>query len=173
MKLSQLREQDELCVADLGLAEFSNVRRWHGDVNLSGEKLTSLRGSPSIIIGDFNVKNNFLTDWSYGPSEVHGDVYFDNNSFTNFHNIHEHLKVVKGVIWFSSPNKIKSHVLGFLMIEGLLNLNVSNTTISSSWVHVIEKHLTIIVHTPKDRRSRLYDCQQALIDAELDEFAQL
>ena len=160
------------------------------DLGCAYKKLTSLEGCPSLILGAFTCYDNHLETLKGGPSKVtdyytcsrnylsdldgvasHIGEAFDcsHNNLTSLHNIHKQIKHIGGSANFIH-NPIKSHVLGLLLIDGLEEVSFESFSISSNATrhkmnHIINKHL-------KNGRD-VFACQEELIEAGLDEYAQL
>ena len=66
---------------------------YNGDINVSSQHLTSLEGSPRIVIGNFYCSRNNIESLKYGPEEIHGDFRCLSNKITNLDYIP---KVIKG-----------------------------------------------------------------------------
>jgi hypothetical protein len=134
-----------------------------GNFNCYNNKLTSLEGAPSSVGGNFNCYNNKLTSLEGAPSSVGGNFNCYNNNLTSLHNIHKQIKHIKHIgRWVAfEDNPIKSHVLGLLLIDGLYGVILDNREVSD----IINKHL-------KGERD-VFACQEELIEAGFEEFAQL
>ena len=94
------------------------------------------------------------------PSSIGGNLYCSNNNFTSLHNIHKKIKYIGG---FASFNEcpITTHVLGLLLIDGLQQVYLNTNGVED----IINKHL-------KGDRD-VFACQEELIEAGYEEFAQL
>lgn len=94
------------------------------------------------------------------PEEVEGDFYLGGNKFESLEGIHKHIKRVYGEIFFNNT-PIKSHVLGLLKIKDLFRVILDNQEVQN----IINKHI---------RNGRdVLACQNELIDAGFEDFAQL
>ena len=134
-------------------------------------KLTSLKGIPKNLMR-LAASENLINTLEDFPERIEKDCNINNNKLTNLKNIHKHIKYIGGRLDISE-NPIKSHILGILKIEGLQDVSAfrefhtpkelmhSPLVIA---VAIINKHL-------KDRD--ILACQQELIDAGYEEFAQL
>ncbi len=94
------------------------------------------------------------------PSIVNGNVVCYENKLKSLHNIHKIFKHISGSAEFRH-NPIKSHILGLIMIDGL------KTVLLDSWElqSIINKHLS--------GNRDVFACQEELIEAGFEEFAQL
>ena len=122
-------------------------------------QLTSLKGAPSSVGNHFLCHNNQLTSLEGAPSKVGGDFYCNNNKLTSLCNIHKQIKVIGGN-FNGTKNPIKSHVLGLLKIKKLQKVYLDNKEVQN----IINKYLP---------EGDLFVCQQELIDAGYEEYAQL
>lgn len=94
------------------------------------------------------------------PESVGGDLFLSNNKFKSLKNIHKHIKNIKGELYLNQC-PIESHVLGVLKIKNLTRINMDNKNIQK----ILNKHLS------GDRD--VLACQNDLMDAGFEEFAQL
>ena len=94
------------------------------------------------------------------PSSIGINLYCSNNNFTSLHNIHKKIKYIGGLASFNKC-PITSHVLGLLLIDGLQQVYLDTNGVED----IINKHL-------KGDRD-VFACQEELIEAGFDEFAQL
>ena len=131
-----------------------------GEFSCSRNNLTSLEGAPSSVGGDFHCSDNKLTSLEGAPSSVGGKFYCYDNKLTSLHNIHKQIKHVGRIADFIG-NPITSHVLGLLMIDGLKEVNLDNKEVEK----IIDRHLS------GDRD--VFACQEELIEAGFEDFAQL
>jgi hypothetical protein len=120
--------------------------------------LPSLVGGPEICKGDFYCSTNWITSLEGCPKEIGGYFFLEHNRITNLHNIHHHLRRCNGIVL--SQNPIKSHILGLLKIEDLNEATFTDIRLSS----IISKYLPM---------GDVIDCQDELIEAGYEEFAQL
>ena len=63
-------------------------------------QLTSLQGAPQSVGGDFNCPNNKLTSLDGAPQSVDGHFVCHHNKLTSLHDIHKHIKEIKGYAYF-------------------------------------------------------------------------
>ena len=92
---------------------------------------------------------------------IAGHFYCTNNQLTSLKNIHKHIKCIKGE-FHCADNNIDSHILGLLLIDGVIHIEMNNKYIQN----ILNRHLG------KGRQS-VMDAQRELIDAGYEEFAQL
>ena len=201
MKLSDLFEEETKSAygdfSDRGLSTFIGTRinsKINATFKCNNNGLTSLEGGPKRVIGDFECKNNKLTDLKGSPERVIGKIDASNNPelsslegvtpeiddnlvlyncprLTSLKGIHKHFKggYLKGVIML--PNSINSHLLGLVLIPGLLHAGLANAnkTRLADALKIINNYLNRHI----DEEADVIQCQQELIDAGLKAFAQL
>lgn len=122
--------------------------------------LVSLEGSPEKIDVDFMVHHNNIDSLEGCPKFVGCDFWIHTNKLTNLHNIHKQIKHIGGLANFNC-NPIKSHVLGLLLIDRLVRVDLDNVIVQN----IINKHL-------KGDRD-IFACQEELIEDGFEEYAQL
>ncbi len=136
MKVAELFENYERSILSVFCKQLDKVSK---SINYEGYRLDSLEGA---------------------PSSIGGNLYCSINNFTSLHNIHKIIKHIGGHADFRY-NPITSHVLGLLLIDGLLFVMLGNEKVED----IINKHLE------GDRD--VFACQEELIEAGYEEFAQL
>lgn len=124
----------------------------------NSNKLKSLKGAPQKA-GTFQCSLNTLTTLEGVPSIIDGDFICDDNDLTSLHDIHKQINAIFGKGWFHN-NPIKSHVLGLLKIKRLNLVTLDNKEVEE----IINKYLP---------DGDIIECQQELIEAGLEEYAQL
>lgn len=149
-----------------------------GRVICAGNWLTDLNGDLDEVTRSFDVSSNRLTSLEGCPklSGDHVTLNLFNNNLTSLRNIHKHIPRLDGRIILTS-NPIKTHVLGLLLIDGLIEINYDDIFSVESHdkelrrvVEIINRHLT------EDRRvsmARVNRCQDELIEADLEDFAEI
>ena len=182
MKLKELFEEDRTYEK----AFTPRWGTWEKNIDCSFQQLTSLEGCPQLIRGDFNCENNKLTSLVGSPRRIEGefygnnagkleslegcpryvvsDFYIKNCGLTNLHNIHKHIDYI-GDTLYVTLNPIKSHILGILKIDGLWSVWLDNKEVTK----ILHKYLKGIPVRERD----ILACQQELIDAGFEEYAQL
>ena len=130
-----------------------------GNFSCGENKLTSLKGAPSSVGGTLFCNNNKLTSLEGAPSSVGRNFSCHNNELTSLSTIHKIIKEVRGYMNFED-NPIKSSVLGLVKIKGLTNVIFDNKKLEK----IMNKYLPL---------GDIFDCQEELIEAGLDEYAQL
>lgn len=109
---------------------------------------------------DFHCSYKGIESLEGAPSIVNGTVVCFDNKLKSLHNIHKIFKHISGGAEFRK-NPIKSHILGLIMIDGLRYVTLDSWELQS----IINKHLS------GDRD--VFACQEELIEAGFEEFAQL
>jgi len=132
---------------------------WH---SLASKRLTSLEGCPEFVGCNFNLANNYLSSFKGAPKFILGYLNVTMNSFTDFKGINEHIKRIDGWL-YADENMIDSHVLGLMRIKGLTGVRLSE------YLRPVQD---ILNHHIQHAKS-IYDCQDALIEANMERFAQL
>lgn len=140
-------------------------------IDLKSKGLTDLIGvTPREISKSFLCENNFLTSFK-GISPVVGEMINGNyNKMISLQGIHTHVKEVKLIALYDCW--IKSHVLGLFLIKNLVHVDLRREIgRSNKWGYIVNKHLSgKRVDGSKDA---MYACQEELLHAKLDEYAQL
>ena len=160
MKLHELFEAEERSVKSILSILGKQPKKIKRDFICSSMRLTSLEGSPKEVGGAFLCSSNKLTSLEGISPIIRLQLSCIANKLTSLHNIHKQIKHIGGRANFTF-NPIKSHVLGLLLIDGLKNVLFSNKKVEA----IINKHLAA------DRD--VFACQEELIEAGLEEFAQL
>jgi len=125
----------------------------------ANNELTSLKGAPSSVGVTFSCAENKLTSLEGAPSQIGGNFYCHRNKLTSISNIHKYIKEVRGYMNFEK-NPIKSSVLGLVKIKGLTDVMFDNKKLEK----IMNKYLPL---------GDIFDCQEELIEAGLEEFAEL
>ena len=129
------------------------------DFDCCDNELTSLEGAPSSVGGNFYCNYNELTSLAGVPSSVGRNFSCRNNKLTSLSNIHKTIKEVDGYMNFEK-NPIKSSVLGLVKIRGVTDVMFDNKKLEK----IMNKYLPL---------GDIFDCQEELIEAGLEEFAEL
>lgn len=135
------------------------------DWNCSKNELYSLdlENIPSRISGNFYCSDNKLISLEGAPSLIGGDLDCYSNRLSSLHNIHKQIKHIGGFADFRK-NPITSCVLGLLLIDGLTEVYLENKK-EKKVQNILNKHL-------KGDRD-VFACQEELIEAGFEDFAQL
>lgn len=132
-----------------------------GDFDCNRNLLKSLKGAPKHVGGVFNCAFNDISSLEGAPSFIGEDFNCSNNKqLTSLHNIHKQIKHIgRGAYFDGCP--ITSHVLGFLLIDGLTSVVLENLNVQ----------IIINTHLYDDRD--VFACQEELIEKGFEEYAQL
>lgn len=123
------------------------------------EDLVSLKGAPRRVGGSFNCQNNQLTSLEGAATLIGAHFSCIDNKLTSLKDVHKHIHMIRGN-FYCTRNPIKSHVLGLLKIKGLHCVLIDDNKVED----IINKYLP---------EGDIFACQQELIDAGLEEYAQL
>jgi Leucine-rich repeat (LRR) protein len=129
-----------------------------GDFTCSYNQLTSLKWSPEKIKMSFYAHDNQLTSLEGCPKEIGEELDCSNNQIKDLHDIHKH--ITKCAHLSLKGNQIESHVLGLLKIENLKFVSLDNDELQD----IINKYLPL---------GDIFECQEELMAAEFEEYAQL
>ena len=177
MKVHELFEDEEISILSVKgvLPDYFNGTIFASDLNLTSlegspsiidtlycdnNQLGSLKGGPTTVKNNFVCENNKLTSLEGAPSSVGGYFACFENKLTSLHNIHKQIKHI-GLYAYFECNPITSCVLGLLLIDGLEKVYLDTNGVED----IINKHL-------KGDRD-VFACQEELIEAGYEEFAQL
>lgn len=126
----------------------------------SNNQLESLKGGPTFVGNDFTAHNNKLKNLDFAPFSINGHVCVNQNEIASLHNIHKSIKRINGTFDLVN-NPITSNVLGLLLIHGLIEVYLDNQKLQK----IINNHLS--------GHRDVFECQEELINANLDDFAKL
>ncbi len=133
-------------------------KRVDGDFFCGRNELESLEGSPETVGIDFYCQANKLKSL-VGITKKVKDLCVNGNQLTNLHNIHKMVDIDGAADFLANP--ITSHVLGLLMMPKLEEVYLDNVKV----LRIINRHLA------GDRD--VFACQEELIDAGFEDYAQL
>jgi len=134
-----------------------------GNFNCFNNQLTSLEFCPVKVGGNFSCFNNQLTSLEFCPKEVGGNFWCSDNKLTSLADIHKRLKKMNG-IFNANKNPIKSNVIGLMLVAGCKEVKLDNIEI----MIIMNKHLK----SPFGHL-RLLECQEDLLSAGFEEYAEL
>jgi hypothetical protein len=126
----------------------------------SHNNLTTLKHAPLTVGHNFDCSYNKLTALELLARQIDYNFKCEYNKLTSLQGIHKQIKQIGNIADFRK-NTIKSHVLGLIRIERLKKVFFDDDELTK----IINKHL-------QDGRD-VMACQDELIDAGLDEYAQL
>jgi len=169
----------------------------HGDCEIFATEIKSLEGAPKTVGGKFLLSSNSkLTSFKGAPVHVNGDVIIEKNGLMDSL---EGLPVeIGGTLdlsgWYGGSLKgigrvhkcstikiagVTKNILGLMMIEGLKSVTVGYSKDGRTDGYdekLLKKALSIISpHYGKGREDKklVFKVQEELIDADLDEYAEL
>lgn len=153
--------------------QFGTVEK---DFIIMDNQLTSLKGCPKHVTGSFDARNNMLSTLEFMPKYILEDCTIGNQNgrLTSLKNIHKYTDSIDGYLGIQD---IKSNMLGILKIDNPPEkvYLTDNDMKLSNVCRIINKHL-IIIHGMKDDKIRnqiILECQQELLDHDLDEYAEM
>ena len=133
------------------------------------KNLSSFSGLPNVkaelhIMGCDSL--NFPNEPVGITIDGHHNLISKCESITNFKDVHKTFKSITGGLSILECKNVKSHILGFLKIEGLSNIfaDKCNDNFEKA-IEILNRH----VKGDKD----ILNCQNELIDAGLEEYAQV
>lgn len=133
-----------------------------GEFLCNRNKLTSLKGSPTKCKA-FYCDENELTALEFAPSTIMGNFDFDNNYITSLIGINDIISEIHGEFHCEGYKQISSGGLGLLLIKNLQDIVL--TFKDQEAQDIINKYL--------GRPDDIFECQNELIEAGLEEYAQL
>ena len=136
---------------------------YSGNFYCSNNQLTSLEGAPSSVGGDFRCSINKLKSLEGASSSVGGDFWCSFNQLTSLTGIHKILKQMNGNFYVDN-NPLKSNVIGLLLVKGCKEVRLDNKQIQE----IMNRHL----QSPFGNK-RVIECQSEMLDADLDDWAEL
>lgn len=155
MKVSELFEETERSILTVMGQQPDRIV---GDFTCAGKSLISLEGAPRVVTGSFYCQRNYIDSLDHVPESMNYLNFYE-NELESLHNIHK--KIKHCTIGGFEKNPIKSHVLGLLLIEGL------------NHVYFDIHHLAKIINDHLKGDRDVFACQEELIEAGLEDFAQL
>jgi len=176
MKLNEIRDVNTPSSGIAGDEVFDGkklapkgVRReeWPKDLDLSNRRtITTLKGCPRVIRGNFIASLTKIENLDGAPEEVYGSVLLARTKITSLKDIHKHIKKCEHLN--ISTLSIRGPMLGVLKIEGLNYISFPYGKNAEKAAQIINKYLK----QPFGNK-RVMECQSELLDAGLDEFAEL
>ena len=177
---------------DCNLTSLENApNKIDGQFSCTGNKnLISLEGAPKKINGSFNCSNNKkltslkgctqegvesfychfcnLTSLIGVPKKINGNFWGIGNPIKTIKGIHQIFEYINGEL--AVPDSVESNILGVLKIKNLKKFYFSNdisSYVKSDISEIVNKYL------PNPSPSDIIDCQNELIDAGYEEYAEL
>ena len=152
---------DVVTVSALGGAKitYRKLFKESGYFNANRTGVKSLVGIPLDWNNSIYAVGNQLSTFDGIPPVLSGTICLSENHFETLHHIHKHILELSGILMIEH-NRIKSHVLGLLKIKKLIRVVFDNKNVED----IINKYLP---------EGDILECQQELIDAGFEEYAQL
>lgn len=141
-----------------------------GEFVCDHNKLTTLKGIPSEISGSLLCYKNELTTFDGFPEKIGGDLECWGNKFTTLKNIHKHIKQINGkvILWTTVHDKndkyIPTQILGLLLIKGVTKLIFADKSVEK----IVNNYLP-----NRHGMTAVFECQEELINAGFEEYAEL
>jgi len=132
-------------------------------------KLTSLKGCPKFVGEDFDVSDNQLTEIDFAPEIILGDFNIAKNKITSLKDIHKKCHQCNGHIVIGGT-PISKAILGVILIDHLESLSVIVQVAHSM---PLLKAAAIVNKYLGKGKAGVLDAQNELIEAGLDDFAEL
>lgn len=187
-------------VLDFGGKAITRIPKYDkpsGRVNVvvtNCERLTSLEGLPESVVSVRARNCEALKTWKGGPHTVDGNVFLQGSGIESLEGLMtvggglnlsgcKQLKNLHGIgmtylkqcSMLYLPPSITSHVLGLMLIESLDSVQVLPEGQNKDLEHAIEiitKHYNGFART-EERQDDLIDLQHELIEAGLEDYAEL
>ena len=144
-------------------------KKINGNFNCSNNKnLTSLKGMPQEGVANLECSSCKLTSLEGAPKKINGNLICTNNPITSLKDIHKIIEEIKN--FMIVPSSIESNILGVLKIKNLQNFNFfgkDGKYKKNEISNIINKYL------PNPNASQILDCQNELIEAGFEEYAEL
>jgi hypothetical protein len=153
--------EDDLYADDVGLSSLEgSPTRITGKFGVSGNNLTSITGGPKFVAKEYDLSDNKITSIEGLDCEVGETIDLSNNPIESLKDIHKKLKLTDpfGGELRLYGNKIRSHVLGLLLVQGLHFIQGYNKD-RSPWILI----LTDAIKKFDDPRKRVMWAQAELI----------
>ena len=140
-----------------------------GDATFFKCGLTSLKWVPSFVGGGLDVASNKITSIDdMTETTILGGWDLKKNQIKSFHNIHKKVTRCNGLILIDR-NPVESHVLGFILIEGLEGVSVDEDLTNEP----VQQAFEIVNKYIGKGKSGVIEAQEEMLDLGLDDFAQL
>lgn len=154
------KSKDRLKISKLPVKFFHALKSF----NVSHNELETLAGCPDIVEENFNASFNYdLKSFALGPKRVYGNYSAEGCNIRSLVGISDHIECISGelIITFG---KIKEGGLGLLLIEELKDFYYGTGNFPTPW-SIINDYL--------GRPDDIFECQNELIEAGFEEYAQL
>ena len=152
-----------LTIDNKKITEQTPSEPWPGAFDCYNNQLTSLEFCPKEVDGSFHCSYNKLTSLEFCPKEVGGNFRCSFNKLTSLADIHKRLKKMNGK-FYAYNNPIKSNVIGLMLVAGCKEVQLDNVEVQN----IMNKHFK----SPFGHL-RLLECQEDLLSAGFEEYAEL
>lgn len=168
---SKVTVQGDVDISAAGLSrlpvQFEEVT---GNFICSRNSLVSLAGCPRRVVRHFDCSMNNLDTLDYCPEEVGANFICKDNDITSLIGISDKIKTLGFILlapvrFYITFEKIKTGGLGLLLIDKLNIIEDENSKIDYGPAGIINKYL--------GHPDRIFECQEELIEAGFEEYAQL
>ena len=131
------------------------------------KKITTFNGSPKMVNGAFIVSDCNISSVEGLPEFIKQNCFITKNPIKTLKNIYKNVKEIGGKLYVE--NSVESNVLGVLKIKNLKELIFlnKNTYTKTEISNIINKYL------PNPNMSQILDCQNELIEAGFEGYAEL
>lgn len=127
-------------------------------------RLTSLKGAPSYV-RTFSCNYNKLTSLEYAPTHALESFICKNNKISSLIGVDDILENVG--VFYCGDNPIREGGLGLLLIPKISKLVFDNGERTNLAFAIIANYISV------NAAELIYECQRELIEAGLEEFAQI
>lgn len=146
----------------------------NGALLIEGQDLTSLKGCPKIINGSLYLRYNKIAKIDDFPTSVDGSIDLSNNQITSLVGIHRYFKNYLGWKIYLGHNPIEEGIIGLLLIQGLNKQKIIWSEGGGYYYsHKLKDAVEILNKYWGKGRAGVMECQEEMIDAGLDKFAEL
>ena len=137
------------------------------------KNLTSLKGMPQEGVTDVYCSGCNLSSLEGIAKKINGDLNcFNNPNLTSLKGIHKIIEEINGSL--SIGTSVKSNILGILKIKNVKELKFSLQSAPINDVTRLTQLANIINwYLPNPTTSQIIDCQNELIEAGFEEYAEL
>ena len=141
----------------------------NGDFDCSGNyELNSLKGVPQTGVNNLYFPHCNITSLEGLPRQIGGALLFYKNPITSLKGIHKIVNEIKGEL--AVPQSVISNILGVLKIR-----NVDTFRFGAPFESNVKTEISDIInkYLPNPNSDQIIDCQNELIEAGFEEYAEL
>lgn len=131
-------------------------------------KITSFKGAPKKVNGTFIMSECNISSIEGLPKFIEKNCFITKNSIKTLKNIHKEAHEIGGKLFIA--DSVESNILGVLKIKNLKELIFLKKDISYA-----KKEISNIInkYLPNPTTDQILDCQNELIEAGFEEYAEL